>query len=484
MCSRNFLHYHHLLRPPQEGEGAPESISSVGIITTTSPSGVFVVGFTRSYTMTVTNTGAFELNDVVVVTDYLPELLSYQSSIPAGTVIGSKVMWNLGTLAIGETKEIVAILRGVKAGTVVNTATVTTREGVTWTFSLTITVLGAPGAHMSLVDTNDPVAVGDELGYNIQVTNQNGTVDLHNLTTTGLIPSQMVFVSATGAAEFTVVGQEVRFKPVATLKPGENVQYQIRVKAIAAGAAVFNATMRCDEFREPIIDQEGTTVYKPEPPAPSPPLPPAPVPLQAAQILPAPSGIQKVMSVWLIPAILAVIGAAALVYYIVIIMIRRRKYAPAGAVNVLVQTAEQRTLYATKHQKRVAELASAIAREMNLSKKLVKMLLMVGIIHDPGSVELPYPVAQTALQYHERLNGSGYPQKLAGDDILLEARILAVADTVETMSSPRPYRPAMGLAKALEEIKRNSSTLYDSEVVKAFVRLADRGKFRFQTRYN
>lgn len=205
-------------------------------------------------------------------------------------------------------------------------------------------------------------------------------------------------------------------------------------------------------------------------------------------VLPEQSRIEKVMSVWLIPAILAVIGAAALIYYIVIMM-RRRKYhklslAPAGAVSVLAQTTEQRTLYATKHQKRVAELASAIAREMDLSKKLVKMLLLVGIIHDPGSVELPYPVAQTALQYNERLNGSGYPQKQAGDDILLEARILAVADTVETMSSPRPSRPAMGMDKALEEIKRSSSTLYDSEVVEAFGRLIDRGKFRFQTRYN
>ena len=111
------------------------------------------------------------------------------------------------------------------------------------------------------------------------------------------------------------------------------------------------------------------------------------------------------------------------------------------------------------------------------------MLLMFGIIRDSGLVELPYPVAQTAVQYNTKLNGSGYPQKLVGDDILLEARILAVADTMETISSPRPYHPAMGLDKALEEFKRNNSTLYDSEVVKALIRLVKRGNFRFRTHY-
>jgi uncharacterized repeat protein (TIGR01451 family) len=149
---------------------------------------------------------------------------------------------------------------------------------------------------MLIVDTNDPVAVGDELGYNIQVTNQNGTADLHNLRIIGLIPGEMVYVSAYGPTPFTVVGQEVRFGPVAELKPGETIEFHIRVKAIAAGSAVFNATMRSDEFGESIVDQEGTTVL-----------------------------LGHVMSVWLIPAILAVIGAAAMVSYIVFILLRRRK---------------------------------------------------------------------------------------------------------------------------------------------------------------
>jgi uncharacterized repeat protein (TIGR01451 family) len=228
----------------------------------TGPSGIFT-GFTRTYTLAVTNTGAVALNDVVV-TDYLPELLSYKSSIPAGTVTGSQIAWNLGTLNIGETKEIVAILGGVKSGTAVNTATVTTREGVTSTDSLTITVLGAPGAHMSLIDSSDPVAVGDQFTYTIKVLNQSEGNNLHNMTIVGLVPGEMVYVSADGPTPFTVVGQEVRFGAVAELKPGATVEFHIQVKATAAGAAVFNATMRWDEFGEPIVNQEGTTVFKPK----------------------------------------------------------------------------------------------------------------------------------------------------------------------------------------------------------------------------
>jgi uncharacterized repeat protein (TIGR01451 family) len=231
-------------------------------ISKTGPSGIFT-GFTRSYTLIVTNTGAVALTDVVV-TDYLPALLSYKSSTPAGTVAGSQISWNLGTLSIGQTKEIVAILGGVKSGTAVNTATVTTHEGVTATDSLTITVLGAPGAHMSLIDSEDPVAVGDQFTYTIKVLNQSETNTLHNMTIVGLIPGEMVYISADGATSFTVVGQEVRFGALAELKPGETVEFHIKVKATAAGSAVFNATMRWDEFGESIVNQEGTTVFKPQ----------------------------------------------------------------------------------------------------------------------------------------------------------------------------------------------------------------------------
>jgi HD domain len=209
-----------------------------------------------------------------------------------------------------------------------------------------------------------------------------------------------------------------------------------------------------------------------------------PLPVPPAQVQPA-NVISK--SVWVFPAVLAVIEAAVLIYF-VIILLKRRKYqklynTSAAALNIPPQTKEEGILYTIKHRRRVAELASAIAREMKLPKKLVKMLLMFDIIRDSGLGELPYPVAQTAVQYNTKLNGSGYPQKLVGDDILLEARILAVADTMETISSPRPYHPAMRLDQALEELKRNNSALYDSEVVKALIRLVKRGNFKFRTHY-
>jgi HD-GYP domain-containing protein (c-di-GMP phosphodiesterase class II) len=165
----------------------------------------------------------------------------------------------------------------------------------------------------------------------------------------------------------------------------------------------------------------------------------------------------------LIPLILVVIGEAVVVIYIVIFMKRRHR---------------------TRHQMRVAELASAIAREMNLSNKLVKMLLLFGILRDPDLIESPYPEAKTAIQYNRRLKGSGYPQKLAGDNILLEARIMAVADMFETISSPRPNRPAIGLDQALEEFSRSKSALYAADVVQALIRLVKQGNFKFRTQYS
>jgi HD-GYP domain-containing protein (c-di-GMP phosphodiesterase class II) len=95
-------------------------------------------------------------------------------------------------------------------------------------------------------------------------------------------------------------------------------------------------------------------------------------------------------------------------------------------------------------------------------------------------IELPWPVALATIQHHERLDGSGYPQGLKGDQIILEARILAVADVLEAMASHRPYRPALGLDKALEEISLKKGTFYDPEVVDACLRLfVDKG-FRYE----
>jgi putative nucleotidyltransferase with HDIG domain len=185
-----------------------------------------------------------------------------------------------------------------------------------------------------------------------------------------------------------------------------------------------------------------------------------------------------------------------------------------GTINVLVSAIEMRDPYTAGHQRRVTQLACAIAEEMGLPKERIEGLRMAGLIHDLGKInvpaeilskpgplndleygivkvhaqvgydvlkgiEFPWPVAEIVLQHHERLNGSGYPQGLSDDDIILEARILGVADVVEAMSSHRPYRPPRGLDKALEEISQNRGVLYDPEVVDACLRLFTEKGFTF-----
>ena len=171
-----------------------------------------------------------------------------------------------------------------------------------------------------------------------------------------------------------------------------------------------------------------------------------------------------------------------------------------GTIKAMSLTVESRDPYTAGHQERVADIAVAIAGRMNFSEERLRYLRMAGLIHDIGKlsvpaeilckptrlseaefnimkehpltgykilkeVEFPYSLAQIVYQHHERLDGSGYPQKLSGDQILSEARILAVADVVEAMGSHRPYRPALGIGLALDEIKKNRGRLFDPEVV-------------------
>ncbi|MCK4599865.1 PAS domain S-box protein [Candidatus Bipolaricaulota bacterium] len=186
-----------------------------------------------------------------------------------------------------------------------------------------------------------------------------------------------------------------------------------------------------------------------------------------------------------------------------------------GTVHALASAVEMRDPYTAGHQRRVTELACAVAEEMGLSEEQIEGLRMATLIHDIGKInvpaeilskpthltdiefdlvkihpqtgydilkgiEFPWSVAQIVLQHHERLDGSGYPTGLKGDEILLESRILGVADVVEAMSCHRPYRPARGLEKALEEIAQNKGKLYDSKVVDACLRLFAEGRFTFE----
>lgn len=186
-----------------------------------------------------------------------------------------------------------------------------------------------------------------------------------------------------------------------------------------------------------------------------------------------------------------------------------------GTVYALASTADKRDPYTAGHQQGVTRLACAIAKEMGLPEEQIEGIRMAGLIHDIGKIYVPaeilskpgtlsetemnlikthpqvgydilktvefrWPIAQIVLQHQERMNGSGYPQGLSGKEILLEARILAVADVVEAMASHRPYRPARGIDKALEEISQNRGVLYDPEAVDACLRLFTKKGFKFE----
>ncbi|MBP1734143.1 MAG: domain S-box-containing protein/HDIG protein [Deltaproteobacteria bacterium] len=193
--------------------------------------------------------------------------------------------------------------------------------------------------------------------------------------------------------------------------------------------------------------------------------------------------------------------------------VKQLKQTLLGTLHALSRSIEIREPGITGHHRRVSNLGSAIARAMGLADDMAESIRVAGLVHDIGNMSvpseilskpgrlteleynfvklhprsgydilketgLPYPVAEIVLQHHERMNGSGYPQGLKGKEMLLEARVLAVADVVEAMASPRPYRPAMGIDAALEEIRKNKSTLYDAQVVDTCLTLFKFKKFQ------
>jgi PAS domain S-box-containing protein len=184
-------------------------------------------------------------------------------------------------------------------------------------------------------------------------------------------------------------------------------------------------------------------------------------------------------------------------------------------VQVMVSAVEAKDPYTAGHQNRSADLARAIATEMGLPEVMIDAIRMAGSIHDIGKisipaeilskptklseiefamikehplsgyeilkdVESPWPLAEIVIQHHERMDGSGYPRRLKGNEILMEARILAVADVVESIASHRPYRPALGIDAALEEIGKNSGTLYDETVADACLSLFREKGFKLE----
>jgi PAS domain S-box-containing protein len=187
-----------------------------------------------------------------------------------------------------------------------------------------------------------------------------------------------------------------------------------------------------------------------------------------------------------------------------------------ATVQAIAQTVEVRDPYTAGHQRRVSNIARAIGTEMELPLDMIEGVSMAGDLHDIGKIsvpaqilskagsltdiefalikthpqtgydilkgiEFPWDVAQIVLQHHERIDGSGYPQGLRGKDIIMEARILAVADVVEAMASHRPYRPSLGLEKALEEVSLKKGKIYDAHVVDALTRAVSTGNLNLKS---
>jgi len=185
-----------------------------------------------------------------------------------------------------------------------------------------------------------------------------------------------------------------------------------------------------------------------------------------------------------------------------------------GTVKALANTLESKDPYTAGHQRRVVQLACALAQELGESPHYIEGMRVMGFLHDLGKIaipgeilskpsrlseyefnlikihpqagydilreiDFPWPVALAVLQHHERLDGSGYPHGLLADDIIMEARILAVADVVEAIASHRPYRPALGLDQAMTEISQHQGVLYDPGVVQACLRLFSEKAFTF-----
>jgi PAS domain S-box-containing protein/putative nucleotidyltransferase with HDIG domain len=187
-----------------------------------------------------------------------------------------------------------------------------------------------------------------------------------------------------------------------------------------------------------------------------------------------------------------------------------------ATIQAISYTMETRDPYTTGHQKRVTQLACAIAKEMGLAAWQIDGIRVAGLLHDIGKIAVPteilskpgklsdiefsmikahpkvgfdilknvefeWPIARVVVQHHERLDGSGYPYGIRGKDILQEARVLAVADVVEAMSSHRPYRAALGIEKALAEVARGEGTLYDPDVARACAKVFNERGFKFES---
>ena len=205
-------------------------------------------------------------------------------------------------------------------------------------------------------------------------------------------------------------------------------------------------------------------------------------------------------------------------------MLRREKIAQSfkdlhnlleASIQAMGKATEIKDPYTAGHQRRVGILSFEIAKKMKLPEEQCEGVRLAAAIHDfgkiyvpaeilskPGvlsenelciikshpevgfdilkTIDFPWPIAKIVLQHHERINGSGYPNGIKGDDISIEAKIISVADVVEAMASHRPYRPALGIKEAINEIKKNKGILYDPKIVDICIEIITSSNFEFE----
>jgi uncharacterized repeat protein (TIGR01451 family) len=246
-------------------EGATAQASATTIvelpslsITKTGPAKIGLFS-TATYTITVTNPSAYTATSVVA-TDTMPAGMSYVSSVPVGTVSGSTVTWDLGTMAPLASKTITLVLKGDQLGTWTDTVVVTSAEGATAQASATTVVAPLVSFETVVRDSVDPVVVGSQTTYTFNVTNEGVGATALGVQVSVKIPANTIFVSASGPTAYTVSAGLITFDSVPSLAPGAVLTYTVTVQASAPGFVLAHAYITANNYPLTIEVQEGTTI--------------------------------------------------------------------------------------------------------------------------------------------------------------------------------------------------------------------------------